>query len=196
MQSLKEEKKCQRSEIRKRIAAMDEIELEKSDNAIYNNLSSLAELCGAKRVFLYASAGREISTEKLIASLYAQGKTVCLPVSLANGEMFFAEYRPETLCEGRFKGILEPSPNAAPVEPAEGDIILVPALCFNRQGYRMGQGGGYYDRYLSRHKLYSVGLAREALLCDGLQTEPHDIRVDCVVTETEIIKTGVPEGTP
>lgn len=187
-ESIKEEKKRQRKEIRKRIAAMDEIELEKSDEAIYNNLSTLPGLLAAKRVLLYASAGREISTTRLIRTLYEQGKTVCLPVSLENGEMYFAEYDPDRLSEGRFKGIYEPPKDAPAVTPEAEDVIIVPALCFNRKGYRMGQGGGYYDRFLSRYRIRSVGPARESLLFDGLITEEHDIRVDCIVTEREVIE--------
>ena len=184
MQDLKERKRAARRALRAQIAALDEKELEKSDEAIYNNLSVLPELQAAERVFLYLSVRREVDTRRLIRSLLDQGKTVALPVSLAEGQMFFAEYRPGELTEGSIVPIPEPDGDAPKVEPEDGDLILVPALTFDRNGYRLGQGGGYYDRFLSAHELFSVGLARDGLLLEEVPREAHDCAVRCLVTES------------
>ena len=177
-----------RREMRKRIAAQDEKELAKSDEAIYNNVSDLPELRAAETVFLYYSIGREADTHRLIAGLTAAGKCIALPVSLPEGEMFFAEYHPENMRDGSVVPIPEPDADAERLEPADGDVILVPALSFDREGYRLGQGGGYYDRFLGRRKLYSVGLARDCLLMERVPREEHDQRVRCVVTESAILR--------
>ena len=186
--SLNEQKQAYRKALRRRIAALEEKELEKSNIGIYNNLSRLPELLNAKTVFLYCSAGHEVDTRRIIAFLLERGQTVALPVSLPDGEMYFAQYLPGELREGRFFGILEPGENAKRLEPEEGGLIVVPALCFDRGGYRMGQGGGYYDRYLSARKLFSVGIGRDCLLCDRVVREEHDAPVDCLVTESKVYR--------
>ena len=188
MQDLKSRKKAARRLLRAQIAALDEKELEKSDDAIYNNLSVLPELQAARRVFLYLSVRREVDTRRLIRSLLSEGKTVALPVSLPEGRMFFAEYRPGSLTDGSVVPIPEPDADAPRLEPEDGDLILVPALTFDRKGYRRGQGGGYYDRFLSAHALFSVGLARDALLLEEVPREAHDCSVNCLVTETCVLR--------
>ena len=181
-------KKEVRRETRKRIAALDEKELAKSDEAIYNNVSALPEIGNAETVFLYFSVGHEVDTRKLIAALEKAGKRVALPVSLPDGVMYFAEYRLEHLQNGGVVPIPEPDADAERLEPKDGDVILVPGLSYDREGFRLGQGGGYYDRFLGKRKLYSVGLARDCLLMDSVPREEHDQRVRCLVTETTILR--------
>ncbi len=188
MEDLKSRKRAARRAMRAQIAALNEKELEKSDEAIYNNLSVLPELQAAARIFLYLSVRREVDTRRLIRNLLSQGKTVALPVSLPEGKMFFAEYRPGSLTEGSVVPIPEPDDAAPRLEPCPGDLILVPALTFDRNGYRLGQGGGYYDRFLSAHDLFSVGLARDVLLLDEVPRESHDQCVRCLVTESCILR--------
>ena len=177
-----------RREMRKRIAAQDEKELAKSDEAIYNNVSDLPELRAAETVFLYYSIGREADTHRLIAGLTAAGKRIALPVSLPEGEMFFAEYRPGAMQDGNVIPIPEPDADAPRLEPQDGDVILVPGLSYDREGFRLGQGGGYYDRFLAKRRLYSIGLARDGLLMDCVPRESHDQRVRCLVTETMVLR--------
>lgn len=184
--SLKEQKQASRKALRRRIAGLSEKELEKSNLEIYNNLSRLPQILSAETVFLYCSTGHEVDTHRLIGFLLERGQTVALPVSLPDGEMVFKEYIPGGLQEGLFFGILEPGENAKRLEPKDGDLIIVPALAFDRSGYRMGQGGGYYDRYLTGRKLFSVGIGRNCLLCDEVIREPHDEPVDCLVTESGV----------
>ena len=177
-------KKEVRREMRKRIAALDEKELAKSDEAIYNNVSALPEIGDAETVFLYFSVGHEVDTRKLLSALVKAGKRVALPVSLPDGVMVFAEYRVEQMQDGAVVPIPEPDADAPRLEPQDGDLILVPGLSFDREGFRLGQGGGYYDRFLGKRKLYSVGLARDCLLMERVPREAHDQRVRCLVTES------------
>ena len=80
-------------------------------------------------------------------------------------------------------GIMEPD-RRCPLVPAQAaELILVPALCCDKQGFRLGQGGGFYDRWLSAHSCPSVCLCRQPLLCDALPIEGHDRPVDLVLTE-------------
>ena len=72
-----------------------------------------------------------------------------------------------------------------------GDLMLVPALCCDRRGVRLGHGGGYYDRYLAGHSVYTACLCRERLLMEKVPADWNDFAVACVITERGIIKTGL-----
>ena len=188
MTELKEEKRALRRELRRQIAALEEKELEKSDEAIYNHLLVLPELLSASRVFLYLSVGHEVDTHRILRRLRDLGKTIALPVSLAGGVMYFAEYRRGGLADGTVVPIPQPDASAPRLEPSEGDLILVPGLTFDTEGYRLGQGGGYYDRFLAGRRLFSVGVARDSLLLDRVPREEHDQPVRCLTTETRLIR--------
>ena len=79
----------------------------------------------------------------------------------------------------------EPGPDRPVVSPGEIDLVLVPGLAFDRRGYRLGQGGGYYDRYLPQTKAVTVALCRSCFLLDAVPREEHDAPVDLVLTEEE-----------
>ena len=81
--------------------------------------------------------------------------------------------------------------------PQSGDLILVPALAYDRAGRRLGRGGGYYDRFLARVDCCTVGLIRAAFLLDALPAEWNDVPVSAVITEDGVFfpqeKPGLPE---
>jgi len=95
-------------------------------------------------------------------------------------------------------GILEPKASAREVPPAEIGLVLVPCVAYDRQGYRMGKGGGFYDRFLAREDLHAVscGLAFAEQLFNGVPRCPHDQRVDMVVTETGPVELEPHSGNP
>ena len=82
-------------------------------------------------------------------------------------------------------GIREPDEGCPLAERGDIDLILVPAVCYDRRGYRLGFGGGYYDRWLAESCAFRVGLCREAVLQNQVPTESHDSRVDLLLTEEE-----------
>ena len=83
-------------------------------------------------------------------------------------------------------GILEPKKSCALVTAADIDFAVVPCLSFDRKGRRLGQGGGYYDRYLQMYpKAVTFGYAFEEQLCEAIPNEAHDRRLDFVVTQKE-----------
>jgi 5-formyltetrahydrofolate cyclo-ligase len=79
--------------------------------------------------------------------------------------------------------LLEPLSSTHVIPPEALDFIIVPALTFDHEGYRLGRGGGYYDRFLLKTQAFTAGVARERLLRVTLPREAHDIAVRCVVTE-------------
>jgi 5-formyltetrahydrofolate cyclo-ligase len=70
------------------------------------------------------------------------------------------------------------------------DLVVVPGIAFDRQGRRLGFGGGYYDRFLSLTQAPKIGLSYDCTLLDEVPVEPHDARVDIVITESSTLRVG------
>ena len=131
----------------------------------------------------------EINPLPLLRRLAAQGARLALPVVAGRGRpLIMREWNwGEPLSPGIW-GIREPAPEAAEVEP---DVLLVPLLAFDRAGYRLGYGGGYYDRTIAqlhaRKPVIAVGLAFAAQEVSAVPATPRDARLDLVLTEREVI---------
>ena len=110
------------------------------------------------------------------------GKTLVLPRCAGEGVMHGHRVdAPDRLVKGAY-GILEPGADCPRVEPAEIDLILVPGTAFDVRGHRIGQGGGYYARYLNRTRAVRVGVCHDFALLSAVPSEAHDARMDIVVT--------------
>lgn len=157
--------------------------------AIRGNVLALPEVEDAFLVGTYLSVGSEVGTRDLVSELLARGKRVALPVVLPEaGAMRFGELgAPDALVAGRL-GIPEPAPPRTFVDDA--DVLLVPGLLFTRDGHRLGNGGGYFDRALRDmpHAL-RVGLAFHEQVVAELPMEAHDERLDVLVTDREVVRT-------
>ena len=174
-----------RAGARERIKELPAEYIAYSDAAIAGRLFGLQEYTDAGDVFAYVSVGREVSTKRILSRSVELGKRVYLPRTRPGGEMDFASAA-VGLAAGRY-GIPEPPASLPAAEPA-GGLIVVPAVCFDRSGMRLGQGGGYYDRFLARFPgLVRAGLCRERLLEEKVPREWNDLAVDYVVTEERII---------
>lgn len=134
-------------------------------------------------LFVYASAGTEVDTHAIIAAAMEQGRTVALPVCHGKGIMDFYVYD-GTLRRGRY-GIPEPVSDTV-ITPTSGDVMIVPGLSFTKNGERLGQGGGYYDRYLEKYPCMTIGVCREQLLSEKLPVEWNDLPVRCVITDSAV----------
>lgn len=177
-----------RAGVRLRLSALSDTYISESDSGILKNLLTLPEFLSAKRVFAYYSVDREADTRALITRALSLGLPLALPRTEPKRQMSFALISSlDELVTGPL-GIPEP-PGALPaIAPASGDVIIVPALCYDLRGYRLGHGGGYYDRFLSSCPAFTAGLCREALLCEAVPTQPHDIPVAALITENKIAR--------
>lgn len=156
---------------------------------IMDSVVRLPEFASAKRILLYASKGSEVHTNGIIQSALSFGKKVALPVTKKEGKELALYWIAglEELAPGAF-GIPEPpeKPETRAM-PEEIDLAIVPGVSFDRRGHRIGYGMGYYDSLLSRMKCPKVGLAYEVQIVPHVPDEPHDVAVDKVVTEKEVI---------
>lgn len=135
----------------KTIAAMKELPQSvkaEADSQLTQRFIQLPAFQEAKTLATYLSMGHEFSTASLIQAALQDGKRVCVPRTYPQGRMEFVEYDPEILEKTRF-GLLEPNEQGKVVDKSEIDLIHVPGLVFQSKGYRIGYGGGYYDRYLA-----------------------------------------------
>ena len=153
-------------------------------------------LNGRGAALLYHGMGREVPTGRIIPTLLERGWKAALPRCLPGGEMEFRLWDGEAPLIRHPYGMLEPGEDCPLYRPGPRDVILVPGLMFDRKGYRLGRGGGYYDRYLASCSGITVGLCPHALLEDVLPRETHDRPVEWVVTERGTYETGLPQGSP
>lgn len=133
------------------IAAMKELPQSvkvEADNQLTQRFIQLPAFQEAQTLATYLSMGHEFSTASLIQAALQSGKRVCVPRTYPQGRMEFVEYDPNILEKTRF-GLLEPNETGKVVDQSEIDLIHVPGVVFQSKGYRIGYGGGYYDRYLA-----------------------------------------------
>ena len=170
-----------RQQIRKTRANLTALQQQQAEDSITQQALALIEERNAQHIALYLSFDGEISTEKLIKTLWAQGKQVYLPVlhPFNPNHLLFLRYLPDTpMLKNKF-GIWEPKFNVQNVLPLdELDILFTPLVAFDKQGNRLGMGGGFYDRTLQNWQNSSfipVGLAHQCQQVEQLPTEAWDV---------------------
>jgi 5-formyltetrahydrofolate cyclo-ligase len=137
----------------------------------------------------YSPIRSEVDPAPLMRALAAQGAQLALPVVLARGKsLSFRAWSPNDRLVLGSLGILEPSPAAAEVMP---DIMLVPLAAFDGQGHRIGYGAGHYDFTLAHLRklkhVIAIGLAFAAQEIVAVPALPHDVALDYVLTETDML---------
>lgn len=157
------------------------------NQAIRGHLFGLPIYTDAQKVMVYLSFGWEIDTWAIVENLQRQGKEVYVPVVQSKPKGLIArKYASrEDLAPAVF-GILEPGPKAHTVNPRELDLVIVPGLAFSAQGFRIGYGGGYYDRFLTTTNANSVGLVYHSFIRD-VPADSWDQAVDFLVTEEGVL---------
>ena len=176
-----------RQQVRAMISDLPDEYIAASDNGLFQGVTALSEFLGAQTVMLYYSVGREPGTLRIAETALALGKTVAFPYCYLGGRM---EARAVQSLDELVPAMLKiPAPQnaSASLTPDEIDLIIVPALTYDSEGFRLGYGGGYYDRYLSGIRAVTVGLARERLLYERLPREEHDIPVKRLITEDRTV---------
>jgi 5-formyltetrahydrofolate cyclo-ligase len=163
---------------------------------IQANLFRLPPVEEARTILVFYSFGSEVPTAGIIQQLLDAGTRVLLPF-LTDGEMEAADLRPGDSLATTTYGPREPR-GRAPVDRAVVDAVIAPGLAFDARGYRLGYGGGHYDRYLSRLPGASirVGIAFHEQVVPAVPHGPGDQRLDYVVTERETIDCRVDQERP
>ena len=141
----------------------------------------------ARTIFCYVGSDREIDTGALLRGALQDGKILAVPLCVDAGVMEARQIQGVSdLVSGKY-GILAPKLDCPVVEPADFDLAIVPCCTGNAKGQRLGYGGGYYDRYLSRTRCPTMLLCRGQLVREEIPMEGHDLTMDYLVTEDGVV---------
>ena len=186
--NIEKEKKLQRILSSSKRKKINENNLELS-SALLNNLIKIKEINNANFIASFISIKTEINTKFINDYLFSLGKKICLPVIINNNQdLIFRLYDKKTnLKKGKF-GVLEPNENQKEILP---DIILTPCLAFDNFFYRLGYGGGYYDRTFKKfkklgHPFISVAVAYDDQKIKKVITDKNDQKIDFILTEKHL----------
>ena len=151
-----------------------------STNTIFATLEEQNFFESSEKIFIYVGFGSEITTETFIKK-WINKKQIFVP-KIENGKMNLIRLKSwDELAPGHF-GVLEPT--SSDYYEGKIDLVVTPSIVFDNNGYRLGYGKGYYDKYFSSREYdISVGLSYHKLLQDNVPKEDHDIKVDVIITE-------------
>ena len=167
-------------------------EVDRLSTIIVNRFMSLDVYEKAKSIMLYLDFRNEVRTGPLIRQMLHDKKQVLIPVTNPSDySLIVSELKDpqKDLFQGKF-GLMEPNENTLrPVDPETIDVVLVPGLVFDNNGYRIGFGAGYYDRFLPNLDPHVplISLAYELQVVDAVPKESHDVPVHMIITEQRII---------
>ena len=194
MPSCSEAKRALRARLRAQTAALPPRARAESDRLLARRFLALPQVDAAGTLLLFWGVGTEPDTRPILEALWARGKEVLLPRCLPGRVLEARRVRdPRELLPGAL-GIPEPGEACPTVGWGDIGLILAPAVAYDRRCFRLGQGGGYYDRCLAGYGGRTVGLCRDVLLQERLPVEPHDRGVELVLTETRRFAAGQKEA--
>jgi 5-formyltetrahydrofolate cyclo-ligase len=180
---MKQALRNQMREKRKSLSA--DLYAEKTER-IHKNLESLKEYQEAEDILFYLSKDDEIATRTLIDNALKNGKNVYVPCIQGDQLIVCPITEKSVLQIGPF-GVLEPVDQDDCAHPKELDLVLVPGLAFDYRGHRLGYGKGYYDRFLKQTEAFKIGLAFEDHVLSELPIEPHDVPLNLIITESQLL---------
>ncbi len=176
-------KKELRKELIQRRKDMDRNYRQECDNLIYNNLMTCPEILSAEVILTYISTEIEVDTIRFIEKMLEAGKTVAVPRCEGKNMRFIRISNLNSLVKGAF-GIPEPV-GIDEITDFSSAVCITPALSFNSRGYRLGYGGGFYDRFSERFNGISVGICYEDFVGE-IPVEEYDKPVSILVTDKAI----------
>lgn len=162
--------------------ALDEGAQQEASHAVCERVLALGAYRDARCVMAYMACGGEISLQGVIEDVLSSGRTLALPRCEAPGVMTARRVSGmgDLVC-GMY-GLAEPDERCAVIDPERIDLVLAPGTAFDPAGHRLGQGGGYYDRFLPGTGAMAVGVCHGFALMESVPFDKHDYRMDMVIT--------------
>ncbi|MGI6248597.1 MAG: 5-formyltetrahydrofolate cyclo-ligase [Acutalibacteraceae bacterium] len=178
-----------RSEARRWRESLSEDAKRRLDIKIFNRFINLWQFRDCETLLIYASIDIEVDTRKIIDYALEKGKRVALPRCVEgtrNIEYYLIENINQT-GPGAF-GVLEPDINLTEkLSVFESSLCVVPGLAYDLQGYRLGFGKGYFDRFLSDNNISTIGICYEECIFPEIPRGRYDKSVDMIITESRVI---------
>ncbi len=183
------DKKLLRNQVRHSLQEMDDEHFKLSSRHIKENLLREPSILKGKTIAITIANKREVDTQEIIETLWKFEKKVVVPkCNAVDRTMNFYEIENFNQLENVYMDLQEPKTECTQLVSSDDiDCIIVPGIVFDKKGYRIGYGGGYYDRYLSQYKGMLISLAFDIQVQESVPAESFDIPVDLIITETERI---------
>lgn len=191
---LAEQKQTLRKAVRAQARAIDPEYQAAASSAICRNLMAHPAYQSAAVVLAFVGTKLEVNTEPLLRGAWADGKTLCVPRCKEGHLMDLCVIRSYDDLEVGAYGILEPKSDCPLIVAQDIDFAVIPCVSFDRKGGRLGQGGGYYDRFLPLLRCPTFLVCRERLVVDHVPCEAHDRRCDYLVTERGVFAPQPSDG--
>ena len=184
------EKKLIRKEMKESLALLTKPYYEHYSIKIANTLYNDEDWLNAKVIGITISKEPEVDTYQIIRKAWEAGKEVVVPkCNPKDKTLTFRKITEFSQLESVFYGLLEPIiEQTMEVYPEDIDLLFVPGLAYTSEGYRLGFGGGYYDRYLTSYYGKTLSLAFHFQVIPQFPIEKHDIPVSKIITNDEVIK--------
>ncbi len=162
-------------------------------NAIANHLYNTTFYNNSNFIMTYIDFRKEVITKDIIEYSLKKGKHICVPITIPKTrELMVSEIKNfEKELELGCYNILTPKKEyIRKIDPKTLDLILVPGAAFDKNGYRIGYGGGYYDRFFNKlcHNTLKIGLAYQMQIINNIPNDTYDKPVDYIITENGLIK--------
>jgi 5-formyltetrahydrofolate cyclo-ligase len=181
------EKRIIRRKIAELLKNMQDQEYTQLSNMIAHRLFQQQEWLSAKIIGITVSIPPEVDTRSIIMRAWKEGKKVAVPkCEPLSRSMEFKMITDFTELESVYSGLLEPVSSTHPILPAKLDLLIVPGLAFTAEGYRLGFGGGYYDRFLVEYNKAVMSLAFAQQIVEELPVEKHDRKVPVIITPNQV----------
>ncbi|MCM3692422.1 5-formyltetrahydrofolate cyclo-ligase [Neobacillus niacini] len=183
------EKNSRRKEMKELLSGLSKPNYEDYSYKIARNLYNHEDWKQAKVIGVTISKQPEVDTYQIIRKAWESGKEVVAPKCHPKEKILtFHKITQFSQLESVFYGLLEPIiEKTIEVMPKDIDLLIVPGLAFTREGFRLGFGGGYYDRYLPQYSGKTISLAFDFQVIPQFTIEEHDIPVSIIITNDEVI---------
>lgn len=150
------------------------------DNLIYQKVINNKDILSSKTLLIYISINSEIDTIKII-NYFLNTKNIAVPKIIDNNMYFCYVTNLNELTSGKYN-IPEPT-NENIVTDFDNAICIVPGICYDKENYRVGYGKGYYDRFLSKNKIKTIGLCYKECMIEKIDNDKYDYKIDEVITD-------------
>ncbi|MDX9872526.1 MAG: 5-formyltetrahydrofolate cyclo-ligase [Clostridia bacterium] len=164
-------------------------EVEAKSRVIADRILDLPQYNEAGTLLIYLPFKNEVDTVPLIKMSRQNNKRILVPVCRPHYTLLLSEFHDFNELTSNPYGISEPAPEfIRPIPPEEVDLAIIPGVAYDKAGYRLGYGAGYFDRFVSllRPDCLKVAFIYDLQLLDALPSEAHDLQVDLILTESQI----------
>lgn len=173
------DKKAFRQEMINRTAQISPTQRQAWEASLFEQLKAYIQANQVKNLAFYYGGAQEIATRWMIEELVEDGINVFLPRMLPERQMAFMRYTCHDDLELVFKFVYQPKADAEVIDPKDIDLLVSPGVAFSLSGYRMGYGGGYYDRFIEKYQPRNIALVFPVQIVEEsqLDLQPHDQKI-------------------